>query len=216
MELLQRNAAGRDYVVMRPEGAPAKGLPAILFLHGKGESGTDGAQTRVGLPPAILENPSAWPFLVVCPQKPDAGTLWPEWIGLLHATLEAVEAEFRPDPRRRYLTGLSQGGNGTLTLAKALPWRFAALAPVCGWADPMRAGRELADLPVWLFHGLADAVVPASCSTAIAECLVRDGAGPAGRPRLTLYPGLAHNSWDAAYREPELPGWLLSHAAPAA
>ena len=118
--------------------------------------------------------------------------------------LAAAEEEFRPDPARRYLTGLSQGGNGSLVLATALPWRFAAVAPVCGLGRSQGGGQELwLEMPLWLFHGDADAVVPASCSRAVADCMTGPGR-PLPTPKLTLYPGVEHNSWDAAYAEPEL------------
>jgi predicted peptidase len=209
------NAGDTSYAVFRPKGSSRKPLPAILFLHGKGESGSDGRQVKVGLPPRLLARPEDWPFLVVCPQKPDADRLWPDHVPLLAAVLADVDARFRTDPARRYLTGLSQGGNGTMTLATALPWRFAAIAPVCGWADPMRVARQLKGIPTWLFHGTHDAIVPASCSKAIADCMVRpDVRGDDPAPRLTLYPGVGHNAWDAAYAEAELPAWLLSHRLP--
>lgn len=168
-------------------------------------------RSTTALPARALSHPQDWPFLIVCPQKPDFDRLWPDFRDELAGVLEAAEEEFRPDPSRRYITGLSQGGNGSLVLATALPWRFAAVAPVCGWADPKVAARTLAGLPLWLFHGDADAVVPASCSQAVAECMTGSGrALPA--PKLTLYPGVAHNSWDAAYAEPELAPWFLAHA----
>ena len=31
-----------------------------------------------------------------------------------------------------------------------------------------------------------------------------------GKPKYTEYPGVGHNSWDRAYSEPELPGWLFA------
>jgi predicted peptidase len=197
--------------VWRPGPDPLP--PAILFLHGKGESGTDnGSQLTVGLPRFVSQDPDAWPFLVIAPQKPDADRLWPDDRDMLEAILHAVEAEFPSDPLRRYLTGLSQGGNGTLALAARLSWRFAAVAPVCGWADPMRAARDLGATPVWAFHGLADAVVPASCTRAVADCMGRFGP----RPRLSLYPGVEHNAWDRAYGEDGpgpggLAAWFLGH-----
>lgn len=190
--------------------------PAILFLHGKGESASDNErQITVGLPRFVDADPGTWPFLVIAPQKPDAGLLWPEYQPALAAMLAQVEATWPSDPSRRMLTGLSQGGNGTLELATSLPWNFAAIAPVCGWANPMRAGAMLQALPTWLFHGTDDAVVPASCSVAVADCLKKGGAAP----ELTLYEGVGHNSWDKAYG-PEGDGaalarWFLSQSRPA-
>ena len=48
-----------------------KKWPVILFLHGYGESGSDGlASSDVGLPSAIRQNPARYPFIVVLPQCP--------------------------------------------------------------------------------------------------------------------------------------------------
>jgi predicted peptidase len=31
-----------------------------------------------------------------------------------------------------------------------------------------------------------------------------------GNAKLTIYPGVGHNSWEPAYREPELIPWMLA------
>lgn len=200
----------RRYVVFRPLGHDAKKpTPAILFLHGMGESGTDGMfQLYNGLMPAILRDRSQWPFLAVFPQKPTHQGEWFDQKATIDAILAAVEAEFAIDPHKRYLTGLSQGGRGTMRLAKHLKWQFAAIAPVCGWADVETAVKELVDVPMWLFHGDADQAVPVKGSTDVHDAVTKAG----GKPKITIYPGVGHNSWDNAYRDPELPKWLLSHS----
>jgi hypothetical protein len=32
-----------------------------------------------------------------------------------------------------------------------------------------------------------------------------------GNAKLTIYPGVGHNSWDKAYREEKLGEWFLQH-----
>src|SRR3970040_622111 len=108
--------------------------PVVLFLHGAGERGSDGLlQTTVGIASAIRSAPARYPAIVVMPQVP-ADSLW---IGapaqLAVAALDQTLAEFRADPDRAYLTGLSMGGNGTWNLAYRFPERFAAIAPICGF-----------------------------------------------------------------------------------
>lgn len=197
------------YSVYLPRGYdPAKPLPAILFLHGMGESGTDGAaQLTTGLPMAIMRARHRWPFLVVMPQKATKQADWWSERGKIEAILKATDAEFKTDPHRRYLTGLSQGGHGAFRLAKQLSWQFAAIAPVCGWVDPDTAARELKDIPLWAFHGERDTVVRVEGTTKAIEAIRAAG----GDPKLTLYPELAHNSWDAAYQESPLAEWFLKH-----
>ena len=205
----RRTASEREYLVYVPDRVGSEPTPAILFLHGMGESGSDIERVMgVGLGPAIDQAPDEWQFIVVMPQKLDATILWPSYRRLLNEILGQVETEFNVDPMRCYLTGLSQGGNGTWTLAKSLSWSFAAIAPVCGWADPKLVAQELGDTPVWAFHGEHDNAVPVQCSAACVECL---------RPhnpdvRLTLYPDLEHNCWDRAYGSEGLSQWFLQHS----
>ena len=50
--------------------------PIILFLHGRGERGSEGMwQTQIGLPEAVRDHPERWPFVIVMPQCP-LGAFW--------------------------------------------------------------------------------------------------------------------------------------------
>ncbi|GAB4108592.1 MAG: prolyl oligopeptidase family serine peptidase [Acidobacteriota bacterium] len=212
------------YQVFVPESwSPLQEWPVILFLHGAGERGTDGVrQTEVGLGPAIRRNPGAFPALVVMPQC-RRGVWWsePAMEALVMEALDRTVREYRGDPDRVYLTGLSMGGYGTFHFAARYPQRFAALAPVCGGAVPpqrLREGgpapgedpyRELAErirgIPVWIFHGDQDRTVPVSESRKMYKALQEAGAAV----KYTEYSGVGHNSWDRAYSEPALVTWLL-------
>jgi predicted peptidase len=182
--------------------------PAVLFLHGRGESGDDNiAQLRIGLPKAVEEHPELWPFLIVCPQKRDHNVLWPSYLRVLDVILRQVEGDFSIDSTQCFLTGLSQGGNGALALVNRLRWRFAAVAALCGWADPQLAAFEFQDVPLWLFHGVKDSAVPCECSQAIERYLTLRN----GHVRMSLYSEADHNCWDLAYTGRELTDWFLSH-----
>jgi hypothetical protein len=63
-------------------------------------------------------------------------------------------------------------------------------------------------MPIWTFHGDADAAVTPDKSEAIVNAIRAAG----GSPGLTIYPGVGHNAWDRAYRSENLSGWLLSHS----
>lgn len=199
----------RDYVVHVPDRYdPDEPSPAILFLHGRGEEGTDGeAQAAVGLGPAIRRAPGRWPFVVVFPQKPQDANGWRPYEDLALATLAAAREEWAIDSSRIYLTGVSLGGFGSWMIAPRHRDLFAAIAPVCGGGDPADAP-ALADLPIWAFHGDADPVVPLRHSERMVAA-VRDAGGS---PRFTVYPGVGHNSWDRAYGTERLPEWLLEQS----
>ena len=204
---LDRVTNGRRWQVYVPYDFKP-GYPAILFLHGMGESGTEGVkQSAIGISMGIRMDRSRWPFLVVLPQKPTHEEPWTDSRPHIDKVLEAVEKEFDTDPHRRYITGLSQGGFGTFELAAHLRWNFAAAAPVCGWRSSEGIEKDFKDIPIWAFHGEDDPVVPAQRSKDAIEKIKASG----GDAQLTLLPGVQHNSWDHAYQKSDLPNWLLSH-----
>ncbi len=208
---------GRDhrYVVYVPPGArPDQGWPLLMFLHGMGECGTDGEkQVEVGLGPAIKQDPQRWPFVVVFPQKPDKQSQWSDHDAMVMAMLAATEMDFAIDGKRRFLTGLSQGGAGTWAIGAKHQTVWAAMAPVCGYGLPADVASELVKTPIWAFHGEDDKVVPARQSMALVAAVQAEG----GTPVLTIYERTAHNSWDQAYRESALAEWFrLVVGAPAA
>jgi predicted peptidase len=198
---------------------------ALVFLHGRGECGTDGSKMlAVGLPAALMWEPHRWPFVVLIPQKPDPESQWEDHAGAVLAMLDAVIASGLVDAGRVAITGLSQGGHGTLALAAAHPDRFRAAVPVCGYLNPLRTptgygptapedpivgglAAGLVGTPVWLFHGGRDDIVPASETTIIADAINARG----GTATTTVFPEANHNAWDPAYRGMgvELSAWLI-------
>lgn len=207
----------------------AMGGPALLFLHGAGECGADGLrQTLVGLPPAIMKNPERWPFVLIMPQKPQMMSEWEDHDDAIMQILdEAAKLGFY-DPDRLAITGLSQGGHGTITIASMHPDRFKAAAPVCAYVerrvsiegeriqeipanpdDPavIEASGKLASLPLWLFHGETDDVVPCAESRSLAAAIDTRGADA----RYTEFPKTNHNAWDQAYATEELAAWFIEH-----
>ncbi len=217
----------RYQVYVPPGFSPDRSWPVILFLHGAGEGGSDGVrQTRVGIGPAIRRHPERFPAVVVFPQSPRGHPWRGPMAGLALRALEQSITEFKGDPERLYLTGVSMGGYGTWRLALEDPQRFAAIVPICGGLDSpgrrslsresqgatrvpepfLEAARQLRRLPAWVFHGEEDDIIPVSESRIMVEALREVGAPV----RYTEYPEVEHDSWDPAYAEPELLPWLLS------
>ena len=198
----------------------SKPVPLILFLHGRGESGTDGQKTIAqGLGTAILFNEAAWPAIVLFPQKPTQESRWIDHEGLAMGVLEEARRMYNIDASRIYLTGLSQGGAGSWAIGAKHPDLFAAVAPICGFTNtwdkgpvtPQSVAEGISTLPIWTFHGLKDDVVLPKETEAIVAAVQAKQAGMQGVPpiKATYFPDANHNSWDAAYRSAELPKWLF-------
>ena len=179
-------------------------FPLVLFLHGAGERGDDLEKVKIHGLPKLVNEGKDFPFIVVSPQCPDL-MLWNT--DLLSSLLDEIEANYRVDKNRIYLTGLSMGGHGTWSLALAQPNRFAAIAPVCGWADTTKANL-IAHLPIWVFHGAKDNVVPVQASESMVMALKNSGSDV----KLTIYPEANHDSWTETYNNEELYTWFLEHS----
>ncbi len=181
-----------------------KEFPLVLFLHGAGERGDDIEKVKIHGLPKLINEGKDFPFIVVSPQCPDR-MFWNT--DILSKLLDEIEANYRVDKNRIYVTGLSMGGHGTWSLAIEQPNRFAAIAPVCGWADTSKAS-TIAHIPIWVFHGAKDVVVPVKSSEDMVAALKNCGSNV----KLTIYPEANHDSWTETYNNEELYKWFLEQS----
>lgn len=134
---------------------------------------------------------------------------WSMIEGELLAVLDQVLAQFKGDPTRVYLTGLSTGGFGTWYLAGKHPERFAAIAPVAAFCHPDFAGPiAKARLPVWVFTGGRDPYFQVKNFYPTLNQL--EGLGHP-EVRFTIHADMGHNSWNRVYAGQDLYDWFLSH-----
>ena len=219
------NQSYRYQVYVPADYASRTDWPVILALHGAGERGSDGMlQTTVGLAPAVRKDPSRYPAIIVFPQVPTDSA----WAGApadaAMVALRQTMSEYKIDADRVYLTGLSMGGRGSWYVAYRNPKVFAAVAPICGWITatprfsalsvvPTDSGpqfaalaRQLRDVPIWIFHGEMDRVVPVAGSREPAAAFKEAGSAA----RYTEYLGTDHNSWDPTYASKEFTDWLFA------
>jgi predicted peptidase len=191
-----------NYWLFLPKGYSDHGKrwPLMLFLHGAGDAGTNLERVRILGPPKIVESQPDFPFILVSPQSPVRS--WD--LDALNALLEDVIHRYHADKDRIYLTGASMGGSGTWALAAAHPEKFAAIAPVCGTGNPADAPK-LAQMPIWIFHGAKDPVVPLAHDQAMFDALKAAG----NHAKFTIYPNAKHDAWTETYNNPELYQWLL-------
>jgi predicted peptidase len=209
-----------------------KKYPLIIFLHGSGERGRDNAAQLLHGGDLFLKDSirQAFPAFVVFPQCPPGmtwapfrlrrdstgkvtGAEFPDDVpqpapgALVKALLDSLLATGKIDARRVYIGGLSLGGMGTFDMIARYPDLFAAAFPICGAGNVASAARYAGKIPVWIFHGGADPVVPVQFSRDFYAALQRLH----GEVKYTEYPGVGHNSWDNAFAEPELIPWLFKH-----
>lgn len=180
-----------------------KAWPLMLFLHGAGERGEDLELVKKWGPPLLVPDKQDFPFVLVSPQCPK-DRFWN--VDELARLVEHIAGTLKIDKSRMYATGLSMGGYGSWGLLAKYPKLFAAAVPVCGGGDPESA-EKMKDIPIWAFHGDKDDVVPLEQTTRMIDAIIKAG----GKPKLTVYPGVGHNSWSATYDDPEVYKWLLSH-----
>lgn len=186
----------------------SKKWPVIYFLHGIGESGNDlTALLNYGVPKYIKDTGSL-DAIMIAPQCPgdshwaDTDVEEPR----LKAFIEENVEKYNIDSDRQYLTGLSMGGRGTWKQALAMPDTFAAIAVVCGRTNTCDFS-QITDMPIWMFHGAIDGVVPFQNVNRIVEELFKQDHKYF---KLTVYPYLDHDSWTSAYARPDLYEWLFA------
>ena len=195
------------YLPENYEASPDESFPLMLFLHGGGEGGSDVELLKTHGPPKLVEQGESFPFIILAPQNPSEALLFP--IETVATLLDDVIANHRVDEDRVYLTGLSRGGFGAWSMAMQYPEKFAAVVPIAGGGVPNYVGRIGEDVPIWVFHGAKDDVIPLSSSVEMVEALL----ALEHDVKLTVYPEAGHvESWEMAYNDPELYEWLLKQS----
>lgn len=225
---------GKDTLAHRilfPENFnPKYKYPIVFFLHGAGERGDDNYKQLTHGAKLFLKDDirKQFPAIVVFPQCP-TDSYWANVIftkdtsgkrifnfqeggkatmamQALLGIIDHITGKPYADKKRVYAGGLSMGGMGTYELLRRRPKLFAAAFAICG-GDNVANVQKYSHVPLWIFHGEQDNVVPVSLSTALSDQLK-----VLGKPvKLTLYPEANHNSWDSAFAEPGLLPWLFSN-----
>lgn len=198
-----------NYLLYLPKdyGQTDKAWPLILFLHGAGERGDNIELIKKHGLAKLAEEGREFEFIIVSPQCPQEDW-WPSLTEDLMLLVEDISQKYRVDSKRMYITGLSMGGYGTWSMIIKYPEMFAAASPICGGGDTVLARFRLDKMPIWVFHGAKDSVVPLQKSEEMVEALKK-----AGNPevKFTVYPEAAHDSWTQTYNNPELYQWFLKH-----
>lgn len=195
-----------------------KKWPLILFLHGSWETGRDGKrQSLRGIGEILMAHAQKYPAVVLMPQTPHPFT-WgmkvveDATITILNLTLD----EFNIDRERLYLTGLSLGGTGVLSLAISHPDIFSAVAPICPgypfYHSPRLVAESLLHQNIRIFHGDKDPVWPYIDSKLLVERLNKSRVNDDKKwsADLITYENANHFIWERAYTDERFYQWLFS------
>jgi len=231
---IYRSTSGQElnYRILYPENYDAsKKYPVLLFLHGAGELGSDNEKQLVHGATLFLDpgNREKFPAIVLFPQCPE-GKNWAslaftmgesgrkiyirhngkepgEMSVLLNELLQDIAKNNKVDTKRFYIMGLSMGGFGTLEMLYLYPNTFAAAVSICGGHLTDLASVYAKKVPIWLFHGAKDSVVPVDFSRDLYAKLKELGA----EVKYTEFPEANHDSWTSAFATPELLPWIFSN-----
>lgn len=188
-------------------------LPLVMFLHGDWQDGTDNESQLAGRGNGSYELVDAArrggiPLVYVVPQT--TGAYWPP--DRVLAVVRDALARWPIDPRRIYLTGISDGATGVWDALKAYPRCFAAAVPMSGMTELAGLG-PIRDVPQWVFHGDKDDDTDVETGYGGAmvgsRAVVRALRAMGGTPLYTEYANEKHVIWARAYAEPALLPWLL-------
>ena len=211
------DGAAHAYMIFVPDSIHGvEQLPLMLYLNGHGQNGQDGITPLMnGLAHAIWEDEPNFPFVVVWPQCA-AGDAWnsgsPSTLRAL-AILREVATEYRTDPDRVYLTGISSGGTGTWALAAGYPNLFAAILPVSALANENDVKRVAqARIPVWSYYVNEDSAELGHINRKAHTLLLEAGLSPHLTELSTQGKVVknTHDAWTFAYRDGGMYRWLVA------
>ena len=199
--------------------------PLLVFLHGSGEAGrgTEADLELVdanGVPAMIASGdwPDDRPFVVLSPQYgtlPASGKC--EIADELAAFIDYAIKHYDVDPARVYLTGISCGAIAIWDyLAETTDNTVAAVVSISGhpsWAME-KAGCDVPHVPIWMFHGALDDIVPVDFVEEKVDELRSCADPPPNELKLTIYADADHDAWTRTYdlsAGHDTYAWLLKH-----
>lgn len=175
--------------------------PLIIFLHGYGEIGNGTTDLpkilRTGLPMLLAKKavPNASESFVILALQSKTTSIP---AANIDAFITYALNAYSIDPTRIYITGLSGGAIAADAYIKTYD-RAAAAVCIAGSSSGTNLSSTKVDkTPLWLFHGDADGTVPVTGSTNFYKgiCTLTTLVE---KPKITIYPGVNHNSWDRTY-----------------
>lgn len=212
---------------------PSTKYPVLLFLHGSGEKAwqpQDLSQlqyVKKNGPPFLISQGKDFPFIVISPQCPFNG--WDDITNdnyktssflpgqFVNEIFDVITSQYRIDPSRVYLTGLSMGGSSVWSYLSQPYNRLAAAIPIAGWADANSACTVAKqNIAIWTFQGELDG---AAGVKNMVDNINTCKPAPTTPAKLTVFAGQKHEVWDQVYKNTgagiapdNIYDWLMRHS----
>lgn len=218
------------YRILYPKGYDKKSkkeYPLVVFLHGEDGHGSDNKK-QLSSGTGVFkneDNKNKFPAIVIFPQCPSEDK-WAEYtkdaagnynfVGTDEDETYAAELLVKlvkyyidkknVDADRVYLIGNSSGAFGALDIAIRNPKLFAAVVSISGGFDAADA-KKLKKVPLRMYHGTEDEVVPVALSRDFYYELKANGAS---KVELLEYPGFKHDILDSVLGSGDFLEWIFS------
>lgn len=196
---VKENAFGYqlNYRMYEPENGSKNFL---IFLHGIGERGSDLNKVEVYGYTKFARQGREFPFNIIAPQVPTDGS----YSQMKKYLIQYVKLKYGAN--KIIVTGLSMGGIATYEIVLQDTLHLIdAIAPICGRLSTTFAV-DYPEIDGWAWHGDKDTTVPLSYDKAFIDAY---NVSHTKQIKLTILPGVTHNSWDRAYGSDELYRWFL-------
>lgn len=210
-----------------------KSYPFYIYLHGNGSRGNDNvthiASSSASIYSEVLN--SEYECIMIAPQCAKSPHAWVANSAGSAGFVEELEAgvygngeylnaaielfdyfinTYRIDTTRIYLTGASNGGAASWSLAARYPYVFAATVPLAG-CNAYDGTEPIAPLYVhqniWTFHGDMDPTVSVDATRALVSAIKAVGGE---KIIYTEIAGGTHNIWTKAAQTEGLIDWMFS------
>jgi dienelactone hydrolase len=148
---------------------PTKAYALVICLHGAGFTGDaylERWQSRLGDD-----------YILACPTLRQGSWWTREAEELVLALISRLQNQYRIDPDRVFLTGMSNGGIGAYLIGVHHAPLFAGVAPMAAGLDDVLLPllENLRQTPVYIIHGAHDQVMPVRLSRTVVRELRRLG-----------------------------------------
>ena len=215
--MITNSNAYYEYLPQGYNPAGSETYPLLLFIHGLGELGVGDSWT---LPMVLRNGPPRWinyggwpqsftvngqthKFIVISPQF----VAWPSSWDIDNIITYCIQ-NYKVNPNRIYMTGLSMGGGVTWNYASensTFANRLAGIVPICGasWPDMTRSRIMAgANLPVWATHNDGDGIAPLFYTVDYVN-QINLAPSPTPLAKKTIFVSTSHDAWSTTYN----PSW---------